>query len=580
MTAKRKRSKETISQNTYFKSRFVLVSIVLAMLPIALIVRFTVLQVLPQAEQGYSFLQRQGDARSVRTEEIPAFRGMITDRNGDPLAVSTPMTTIVMNPRRFFSTVDSSEREALLERLAGSAGLNSAELKQRVENARNRQFLYIVRKLPPPQGDEVLALRIPGVRGQTEYQRYYPAGEVAAHVVGFTDIDDNGQEGVELLLNERLSGHAGQRTVVRDLLGNTIRDLGQTAPAEAGENVRLTIDMRLQYIAYRELKAAVTRHQASGGSIVVVDITNGEILAMANQPSFNPNNRASFIPGTTRNRALTDVFEPGSTAKPLTMSYALDSGQFTADSVISTAPGWIVVDGKTLLDPVNYGDMTLTRIITKSSQVGTTKIALELDPNDVRDRFYQFGFGQQTWASFPGESIGVIPDRFEWRDIERANFAFGYGFNVTATQLVGAYATLANQGVRPPLHLIDEDYDFSRDNVRVTSPQTAQAIIEMMSTVTSDEGSGRGAQIPGYDIAGKTGTAHKVGRGGYLGDSYTALFAGVAPSDRPRLAAVIVIDEPTAGGHFGGQVAAPAFGRVMADALRLLNVPPTRETLR
>lgn len=580
MTAKRKRSKETISQNTYFKSRFVLVSIVLAMLPIALIVRFTVLQVLPQAEQGYSFLQRQGDARSVRTEEIPAFRGMITDRNGDPLAVSTPMTTIVMNPRRFFSTVDSSEREALLERLAGSAGLNSAELKQRVENARNRQFLYIVRKLPPPQGDEVLALRIPGVRGQTEYQRYYPAGEVAAHVVGFTDIDDNGQEGVELLLNERLSGHAGQRTVVRDLLGNTIRDLGQTAPAEAGENVRLTIDMRLQYIAYRELKAAVTRHQASGGSIVVVDITNGEILAMANQPSFNPNNRASFIPGTTRNRALTDVFEPGSTAKPLTMSYALDSGQFTSDSVISTAPGWIVVDGKTLLDPVNYGDMTLTRIITKSSQVGTTKIALELDPNDVRDRFYQFGFGQQTWASFPGESIGVIPDRFEWRDIERANFAFGYGFNVTATQLVGAYATLANQGVRPPLHLIDEDYDFSRDNVRVTSPQTAQAIIEMMSTVTSDEGSGRGAQIPGYDIAGKTGTAHKVGRGGYLGDSYTALFAGVAPSDRPRLAAVIVIDEPTAGGHFGGQVAAPAFGRVMADALRLLNVPPTRETLR
>ena len=338
--------------------------------------------------------------------------------------------------------------------------------------------------------------------------------------------------------------------------------------------------MRLQYIAYRELKAAVTRHQASGGSIVVVDITNGEILAMANQPSFNPNNRASFIPGTTRNRALTDVFEPGSTAKPLTMSYALDSGQFTADSVISTAPGWIVVDGKTLLDPVNYGDMTLTRIITKSSQVGTTKIALELDPNDVRDRFYQFGFGQQTWASFPGESIGVIPDRFEWRDIERANFAFGYGFNVTATQLVGAYAALANQGVRPPLHLIEEDYDFSRDNVRVTSPQTAQAIIEMMSTVTSDEGSGRGAQIPGYDIAGKTGTAHKVGRGGYLGDSYTALFAGVAPSDRPRLAAVIVIDEPTAGGHFGGQVAAPAFGRVMADALRLLNVPPTRETLR
>jgi len=579
MTRARKNQK-TERPSGYFKYRFAIVVFVLSMLPIALIVRFTMLQVLPETERGYSFLQRQGEARSVRSELIPAFRGMITDRNGDPLAVSTPMTTLVMNPRRFMQALNEDERQVALASLADLTGVSLSELTSRVENARNRQFMYVVRKLRPAIGSRALDLEIPGIWGQTEYQRYYPAGEVAAHVVGFTDIDDQGQEGVELLLNDRLSGSSGQRTVLRDLLGNTIRDLGQTTPAQSGEDVKLTIDMRLQYIAYRELKAAVARHQASGGSIVVVDITNGEILAMANQPSFNPNNRASFIPGTTRNRALTDVFEPGSTAKPLTMSYALDSGQFNPDSVIDTSPGWIDVDGKTLLDPVNYGEMSLTRIITKSSQVGTTKIALELDPNELRDRFYQFGFGQQTWSSFPGESIGIIPDRFEWRDIERANFAFGYGFNVTATQLVGAYAALANQGVRPPLHLVDEEYDFSRDDVQVTSPETALDIIAMMSTVTSDEGSGRGAQIPGYDIAGKTGTAHKVGVGGYLGDSYTALFAGLAPSENPRLAAVIVIDEPTAGGHFGGQVAAPAFGRVMADALRLLNVPPTRETLR
>jgi cell division protein FtsI (penicillin-binding protein 3) len=580
VTARRAKSNRPLQNGNEFKVRFFVAMGVLALLPIALLIRFTVLQVLPEAERGYSFLQQQGDARTVRREELPAFRGMILDRNGEPLAVSTPMTTIAMNPRRFFDTVDGMNRGSMIRRLAEALDINFEELENRINSARNRQFLYIVRKLPPDVGQNVLDLAIPGVWGQTEYQRYYPAGEVAAHIVGFTDIDDRGQEGVELLLDDRLSGVPGERAVLRDLLGNTIRDLGQTKAAQTGEDVRLTIDMRLQYIAYRELKSAVTRHQARGGSIVVVDISTGEILAMANQPSFNPNNRLSFISGTTRNRALTDVFEPGSTAKPLTMSYALDSGLFTPDSVIPTAPGWIVVDGKTLLDPVNYGDMTMTRIITKSSQVGTTKIALELDPNELRDRFYQFGFGQQTYASFPGESIGVIPDRFEWRDIERANFAFGYGFSVTATQLVGAYAAIANQGVRQPLHLVIEDYDFSRDAVQVTSSETAQEVVAMMSTVTSDEGSGKSAQIPGYDIAGKTGTAHKVGASGYLGDAYTALFAGVAPSEQPRLAAVIVIDEPTAGGHFGGQVAAPAFGRVMADALRLLNVPPTRETLR
>lgn len=575
-----KRRKAIAKQEVYSRPRYALVVFFLLCLPLALIARFSFLQVWPDTERGYEFLQRQGDARTVREEVTPAFRGTITDRNGEPLAVSTPMLTVTLNPRRFLGEegFDADARQKVAA-LARELELDATTLSERVQRLSRRQFMYIARKVPPSHRDALKALGIRGLHLDTEYKRYYPAGEVTAHLVGFTDIDDRGQEGIELLRNEVLSGVEGRRVVMRDLLGNTIRDLGQVAPSESGDDIALTIDMRLQYAAYRELKAAVVRHQAQGGSIVVVDIETGEILAMANQPSFNPNNRASFLPGTTRNRALTDVFEPGSTAKPLTMSYALDSGQYTPDSVISTHPGWINVDGKTLLDPVNYGDMSLTRIITKSSQVGTTKVALTLDPNLLRDRFYQFGFGQQTWTAFPGESAGIIPDRFEWRDIERANFAFGYGFNVTAAQLAGSYAALANEGVRMPLHIIQEDYDFSREAVQVTSADTARSIVQMMSTVTSAEGSGRAARIPGYDIAGKTGTAHKVGRGGYLGDSYTALFAGVAPTENPRLAVVVVIDEPTAGGHFGGEVAAPAFGRVMADALRLLNVPPSRQVI-
>lgn len=581
MKSKRKSVKRAANsaEQRLYTGRFGFAVLVLLLLPLSLIGRLGVLQVLPEGDQGFEFLQDQGDARSIREVAIPAHRGMITDRNGEPLAISTPMTTVIANPRVLLPTGGGSPDEvALVGQLAAALELDSTQLLRRLRSASNRQFFYLKRRMPPNEGERVLALNIRGVSAITEYQRYYPAGEVAAHIVGFTGADDHGQEGIELLRDNVLTGTDGSRRVARDLLGNVIRDLGVVSSPEMGQDIQLSIDMRLQYIAYRELKAAVIRHQADGGSIVVVDVATGEVLAMANQPSYNPNNRASFIPGTTRNRALTDIFEPGSTVKPLSIGFALETGVFTPDSIIDTSPGWIRVGSKTLLDPVNYGEISLTRIITKSSQVGMTKVALQLEPNELRDRLYQYGLGQKTATEFPGESAGTLPSQMVWSNIGRANVAFGYGLSVTATQLASAYATIGNGGVHVPVHLERNKVDYRSMSNRVLSPEISQQIVEMMATVTTLEGSGRNARVPGYNVAGKTGTTHKVGAEGYMGASYRSLFAGVAPVEQPRLAVVVVIDEPTAGGHFGGEVAAPAFGKVVADAMRLLNVAPSTST--
>jgi len=558
--------------------RFWLVVAALSLLPIALILRLAFIQVIPSADQGFEFLQQQGESRSVRTVEMPAFRGLITDRNGVPLAVSTPMATIIANPRAFYTSTPENQQGAKLNALAKALELNARDLKNRFNANRSRQFLYVARKQPPQMGEAVRKLRIRGISIEKEYKRFYPAGETAAHIVGFTGIDDAGQEGIELAYESVLAGRSGKRTIARDLYGNMVRDFGVVESPERGNDVSLTIDMRLQYVAYRELKSAVKRHQAKGGSVVVVDVTSGEILAMANQPSFNPNNRATFKPGATRNRALTDIFEPGSTFKPLTMTVALEDPRYTPDTVINTHPGWIRVDGKTLLDPVNYGEMDLTKIITKSSQVGTTKLALSLEHEDIRNRFDALGFGRATSIGFPAESSGLLPYKSRWSDIERANQAFGYGLSVTAAQLASAYATLGNDGKRLPLSLINADNPYADEPRQVVSPKVSKQVVAMMETVTSAVGSGKRARIPGYRVAGKTGTAHKVGASGYLGTSYRALFAGVAPAENPRLAVVVVIDEPTAGGHYGGEVAAPAFAKVTADALRLLNVAPSNST--
>lgn len=534
--------------------------------------RVLCLQVL-DTDRGYEFLQDQGDARTVRTERIPAYRGVITDRNGEPLAVSTPVASIWINPRRL-----ETERDRWAE-LATGVGITYAALAKKITDNSSRQFIYLQRHMAPADAEKVMALHIPGVNVQREYKRYYPAGEVAAHVVGFTNIDDSGQEGVELAYNDWLKGQDGSKVVLKDLHGNAFRDIGQASPAISGKDLMLSIDIRLQHLAYRELKAAMKRYSAKSGSIVMLDSHTGEILAMANQPSFNPNNRSDMRAGSMRNRAMTDVFEPGSTVKPFTVVAALESGRYNPHTRIDTSPGYIRVGSKTLLDPVNYGVIDLTRVLTKSSQVGTSKIALDLDEQDVRDVFSRFGLGASTGSGFPGESAGILPDRSSWRDIERVNFAFGYGLAVTPLQLAQAYAVFANQGVFKHAVLLRDNAKGKTDGSeeRVVSAKIAGEVATMLQTVTQEGGTATRAEMPIYTAAGKTGTVHKVGKqGGYADNRYMAIFAGMAPATDPRLVTVVVIDEPELKKYHGGQSAAPVFSRVVSHALRILDVMPDK----
>jgi cell division protein FtsI (penicillin-binding protein 3) len=547
--------------------RFSLIVMLLASLASLLVWRLLSLQVL-DVERGHDFLIGQGDARSVRTETIPAYRGVITDRHGEPLAVSTPVSSIWINPRHM------SDDASQWPQLAKALNLPLDQLQKKIIRNRSRAFVYLRRQMAPAAAKKVLDLGIAGVYADREYKRYYPAAEVAAHLVGFTDVDDRGQEGVELAYEEWLRGESGNKRVMKDLRGNVIRDIEQRKTARAGKDLALSIDLRLQYLAYRELKAALQRSDAKAGSMVVLDVQTGEVLAMANQPSYNPNNRRRLQVGHTRNRAMTDVMEPGSTVKPLTVVAALESGRYQPNTPVDTSPGYLRVGRKTLLDPVNYGLIDVTKIITKSSQVGTSKLALDLDERAVFDVFQRFGFGVNTGSGFPGESGGSLPGRANWKAIERVNFAFGYGLSVTPLQLAQAYGVIANKGVKQPTSLLRVD-ELSQGEP-VVSKKIAQQVVAMLKTVTEKGGTGTRAQVDSYSVAGKTGTVHKLGKVGYSDDRYRALFAGMAPADDPRLVAVVVIDEPGAGKYYGGEAAAPVFSKVMADALRILEVAPDK----
>ena len=547
--------------------RFSLIAVLLAALACLLVWRLLSLQVL-DVDRGHEFLQGQGDARSVRTEQIPAYRGMITDRHGEPLAVSTPVSSIWINPRHI-----PDDRRQWRE-LAKALGLPFDRVEKKITRSRSRGFVYLRRQMAPADAARVLRLGIPGVYSQQEYKRFYPAGEVVSHVLGYTNIDDQGQEGIELAYEDWLKGESGSRQVVKDLRGNIIRDIGQKKAARAGKDLALSLDLRLQYLAYKELKAALQRTAAKAGSMVILDAANGEVLAMVNQPSFNPNNRRFKVGKHTRNRAMTDVMEPGSTVKPLTVVAALESGRYQPHSRIDTSPGYLRVGRKTLMDPVNYGVIDLTKVITKSSQVGTSKIALDLDEQRIWDVFQRFGFGVGTGSGFPGERGGQLPARVDWKPIERVNFAFGYGLSVTPLQLAQAYGVFANKGIRHTASLLRQDQPVAGE--QVVSPRVASQVLAMLQTVTEKGGTGTNAQVEGYTVAGKTGTVHKLASGGYADDRYRALFAGVAPVDKPRLVAVVVIDEPGHGQYYGGEAAAPVFSRVMADALRILDVTPDK----
>ncbi len=513
------------------------------------------------------FLQGQGDARHLRVMEVPAHRGMITDRNGEPLAISTPVDSVWVNPQELMTA--SSE----WPRLAKLLKLDVDELTQRLMTRQTREFVYLKRRINPDLAQQVKALGIPGVFLQREYRRYYPAGEVAAHVVGFTNVDDAGQEGLELAYDDWLQGTSGSKRVIKNRLGHVVEGVESIRVPQPGKTLRLSIDRNIQYLAYRELKTAIRDHRARSGSIVVLDAKTSEVLAMVNQPSYNPNNRGTLKSSHLRNRAVTDVFEPGSTMKPFTVAAALESKKYLPGNVIKTAPGYYRVGRDTVRDTKNYGNLNLTDILVKSSNVGASKLALSLAPEKLWDLYSRAGFGSLTHSGFPGEVSGLMTDHWKWSDIEQATLSFGYGMSVTSLQLAQAYTVLANGGLTSPASFLALD-GVPAQQASVMDAAVAKRVLKMMESVVSEKGTGAKADVAGYRVAGKTGTVHKSAVGGYSEERYLSLFAGMAPASDPRLVAVVMINEPRTEAYHGGQAAAPAFSKVMAGALRQLGVVP------
>lgn len=511
------------------------------------------------------FFQRQGDARHLRTVVIPAHRGDIYDRNGQPLAISTPVDTVWVNPGEVL------ESSVNLKPLANLLQVDLASLKKRLKQNKQREFLYLQRQVEPELAAKFRALDVPGMYLQREYRRYYPAGEVTAHVLGFTSVDDIGQEGLELALDAEMTGQEGSKRIIRDSLGRAVDDVERIRAAEPGKNIYLSIDRRLQYFAYRSLKAAVKANNAVAGTAVVLDAHTGEVLAMVNQPSFNTNDRSQLRPGVTRNRAVTDVFEPGSTMKPFTMAAALESGKWHPGDHVDTAPGQYTVQGKWIRDSHNYGVLDMAGIIIKSSNVGISKVALTLDAQKQLDMYARVGFGAYGISGFPGERSGSLKSG-KVRDFERATMAFGYSISVTALQLARAYGAFAADGEIYPVTFLKRETPVTGE--RVMSTRTARQVRAMMEKVVSDEGTARDANVPSYRVAGKTGTVHKFIAGGYAEDRYLAVFAGLAPASDPRLVMVVMVDEPRGKKYYGGQIAGPVFGEVMGDAMRLLDITP------
>ncbi|MCX5507291.1 MULTISPECIES: peptidoglycan D,D-transpeptidase FtsI family protein [Pseudomonas] len=516
------------------------------------------------------FLKGQGDARSLRHIPIPAHRGLITDRNGEPLAVSTPVTTLWANPKEMQAAKDRWPQ------LAAALGQNPQQLSERLTQQASKEFIYLVRGLTPEQGQHVLDLKVPGVYGLEEFRRFYPAGDVTAHMVGFTDLDDHGREGVELAYDEWLAGVPGKRQVIKDRRGRLIKDIQVTKNAKAGKTLALSIDLRLQYLATRELRNAIAEQEAKAGSLVIMDVKTGEVLAMVNQPTYNPNNRRSMFPAAMRNRAIIDVFEPGSTVKPISMSAALQSGRWKVTDKVEVYPGSLQIGRYTIKD-VSRSEgpiLDLTGILINSSNVGMSKIAFDIGGEAIYRVMSQVGLGQYTGLGFPGERVGNLPNHREWRKAETATLSYGYGVSVTALQLVHAYAALANDGKMVPLSILK--VDKAPESVQAIPKETAETVQGMLQQVIEAPRGVFRAQVPFYHVGGKSGTARKatVGSKGYTENAYRSLFAGFGPMSDPRYAIVVVIDEPSKGGYFGGLVSAPVFSKVMSGTLRLMNVPP------
>jgi len=558
------RKQQQVALPSYRARRWVLLGL-MGLSAVALVWRAVDQQILET-----DFLQNEGERRYLRVVDIPAHRGMITDRQGEPLAMSTPVDSVWVNPRVF------APDRRVLAALAKILGRSSDALRRQLSAHGNRSFVYLKRRVNPDLADQVMALvkreDLRGIGLQREYRRYYPGGEVFAHLVGFTNVDDRGQEGMELAFDDYLKGTPGKKRVIQDGRARVVKDVESIRKPLPGKNLRLSIDRRLQFLAYRELKSAVVAHKAKSGSAVMLDVRTGEVLAMVNQPAYNPNGPKNARGDRFRNRAVTDVFEPGSTVKPFTIVAALESGRFNPHSRVETSPGFYYVGRHRIKDHRNLGKIDLATVLSKSSNVGVSKIALELPGEQLWGLFSRIGFGEPTAAGFPGEVGGQLTPYQRWTRIDHASFSYGYGLSVTPLQLARAYAVLANDGVRLPVSLLRQHE--RPGGHRVMSARSAKIVRSMLEAVVSRQGTAPAAAIAGYRVAGKTGTAKKSVAGGYADDRHVAIFAGMAPASDPRLVLVVVIDEPSTGRYYGGQVAAPVFSRVMAGALRLLNIAP------
>jgi len=544
-----------------FRVRTWVVLGMLALAAVGLLWRAVDLQLMDHA-----FLARQGDARFSRVAAIAAHRGTITDRYGEPVAVSTPVDSVWANPKELALATD------LLPQLAKALKVDKNELARRVTSNLDREFLYLRRHMQPADAQKIKALGIPGVYLVREYRRYYPSGEVVGHLLGFTSIDDAGQEGIELAFDHWLAGEDGAKRVIQDRHGRVVQDVESIRPVRPGRDMVLSIDLRIQYLAYRELKAAIREQRAKSGSVIVLDVTSGEVLAMVNQPAYNPNDRDQLNARTYRNRAATDILEPGSSIKPFVVAAALASGKYNDQSIVDTAPGYIKVGARVLEDKHNLGRIDLATVLAKSSNVGMTLVALSLEPEQMWTTLTGLGFGQVTTSGYPGESAGLLPHWSHWRPVGISSMSRGYGLSVTPLQLTHAYATVGAGGYSRPVSFLR--VDAAPIGERVLDERVARSLVHMLEGVIAPAGTGSHAAIPGYRVAGKTGTAWKANAGGYSTDRYMAVFGGIAPASQPRLAAVVIVDEPGAGKYYGGDVAAPVFSRVVGGALRLLAVAP------
>jgi cell division protein FtsI (penicillin-binding protein 3) len=549
------------SNRTDYRGRRAFIFLCMGLAAVTLVWRAVCLQVLDK-----EFLLSQGEARHLRVVTLPAHRGIIQDRNGEPLAVSTQVESVWVNPQEL-----GGEQQRIPE-LAALLELDAGKVKRMLASRADREFVYLQRHVDPALAEQVAALKLPGVYLQREYRRYYPAGEVAAQIVGFTNIDDLGQEGLELAYEDWLVGEPGAKRVIKDGRHHIIEDVESISRPRPGKDLTLSIDRRIQYLAYRELKSVMQEHNARAASAVVLDVKTGEVLAMVNQPSFNPNNRQQLRSGDMRNRAVTDVFEPGSTMKPFIAAAALQGGRFRPETPISTSPGWFRVGVNTVRDVHDYGQLDVAGVIRKSSNVGISKIALSLPAEDIWTLLKDIGFGAQTYSGFPGEATGLLSYHGGWNEIETATLAYGYGVSVTALQLAQAYAVLATDGIKRSVTFL-RDGDVSEER-RVMSATIARQVRAMLEEAAGPEGTAPQAAVAGYRVAGKTGTVKKAAPGGYSSNKYVAAFAGMAPASDPRLVMVVMVDEPRNGKYYGGQIAAPVFSKVMSGALRLMAVPP------